>query len=72
MDVCDKLIVSAQDPSEDVSYLPQFSYTALDGSGTVVPLSTASQFQVVNKVLPVNASASAPIWVNDTVEVSKR
>ena len=35
VDVCDKLLASADDPQEDVSYYPQFQYTLLDGTGTV-------------------------------------
>ncbi|CAM9091873.1 unnamed protein product, partial [Phaeothamnion confervicola] len=73
--VCDKEDVDSNDPYVDASYYPQFSYTLLDGSGTVTAFDSTTtknptgEVQVVEKVVPVNASASATPWVNDTVEV---
>jgi len=71
--VCDKLTDSLVNPYEEVTYIPVFSYSPLDGS-TPEPISFDSgltgggEIQVVRKISPINETASAQLWVNDTIE----
>ena len=73
-DVCDKMEVNPQNPFEDMSYYIEHSYTLIDGSEKLVEFDSAAssggtgEVEVLNKVNPVNLSASIDLWTNDTVE----
>ncbi|KDO22135.1 hypothetical protein SPRG_10953 [Saprolegnia parasitica CBS 223.65] len=64
--VCDK------DPTK--SYYPQFTYTFQGDTKIFNSWATSNptgEVEVVTKVLPVNASASAPGWHNGTIDVMR-
>lgn len=75
VEVCDKGTINPSDPWEDRTYYPQFSYSLLDGSGgtmtfdSTVSTGSTGEVQVVEKINPINETASVPYYVNDTVEV---
>ena len=67
VDVCDKIAGR--------SYLSKFAYTALS-TGRVKTFSSVregsdatGEVEVARKILPVNRTASADVWNNDTVDV---
>jgi hypothetical protein len=75
VDVCDKSDTNPLNPMEDYTYYPTFSYKQLDETGfknffdssTSNPNPTG-EVRVVKKIMPVDLSASTPVWVNDTIE----
>lgn len=75
VDVCDKIDTKITDPMTDIAYLSSFSYNDLYTSSTqytfdssLTSVNPTGEIQVVDRINPINYTASSPVWVNETIE----
>jgi len=72
--VCDKVDHNPSNPYEDRTYYQTLTYHLLDGTNTSISFdSTRSdnptgEVEVVEKIIPINETASMLYWINDTIE----
>jgi hypothetical protein len=70
---CEIKSVHVCDKKSSVSYYPEFEYTTFKGVDrsfdSASELIGTGEIPVLRKIIPVNVTASSPMWVNDTVEV---